>query len=80
MTAPDSHAGPHYCPACFYLLRANAMTQNTPEAWNRFETYLTHPQDEIVMDFMANAPVDQVQQARQRATAIVAYREGRNNG
>ena len=53
------------------------MTQNTPEAWNRFETYLTHPQDEIVMDFMANAPVDQVQQARQRATAIVAYREGR---
>ncbi len=75
--ATTNQAGVRYCPACFYLLRAHAMNQNTPEAWNRLENYLAHPQDEIVMDFMANGPVDQVDQARQRATTIVAYREGR---
>lgn len=73
----QANAGPHYCPACFYLLRSHALNERTPEAWDRFQTYVASPRDELLESFMMEASPDQIDRARQRASAVVAYREGR---
>ena len=74
--ASDSRAG-RYCPACFYVLRTDVLLTGSAAAWDRFERYLDTADVEIVGEFFAETPPGPLEAVRQRASQVVAAREGR---